>query len=584
MNFLCDKCKQKYHVADEKLAGRAVTRFRCKKCDNVIELHAPAPQSAGGPGGATASTPATASSPPVARAVTAAMPVARAGAAGLRPRPTTSTGPAYGTTPPRQATMPPTSTPRAATSAAAPSENGWYAGIRDVPVGPLSRKDLAARVASGDVAPDTLVWREGLDDWRPLQAIAELSDMLRPSGVPGLASRPLTRPQPVASGRPASRPSIGDDDDEATRVSSLDPALASLVARSIRPESAPSKPSSVAEKSASEKSGADRPLPGAPTLSPLARPTPAVRSAPPGTPAPAARSTEPAARSTEPAVEQSSVFPPPAKAAPEPVVSRAARPSADAWRASNSSSAPLPERSQPGAAVAQSGPVEKAHAERAPTPEPAPAPVAKPPTMDELSAALPADLFPATAQGDRPASPRPPVAVASQAAPTKPASHGLPASAWILMAGVLVAGIGGGVYIGNLRAPTQPEPPRPLHTVPAPEPSRDAALAATDDAAVPYAVRASAARVAEVAVGLRDSPVVQACWQATLQQNAALRTSTVTLDVSVEATGRYARLSVTGSPDPRFDECLRARVASIAPVPAGEAAQARAVVTLNVNR
>ena len=25
MNFLCDKCKQKYHVADEKLAGRAVT-------------------------------------------------------------------------------------------------------------------------------------------------------------------------------------------------------------------------------------------------------------------------------------------------------------------------------------------------------------------------------------------------------------------------------------------------------------------------------------------------------------------------------------------------------------------------------
>ena len=40
MNFLCDKCKQKYHVADEKLRGRAVTRFRCKKCDHIIELQA----------------------------------------------------------------------------------------------------------------------------------------------------------------------------------------------------------------------------------------------------------------------------------------------------------------------------------------------------------------------------------------------------------------------------------------------------------------------------------------------------------------------------------------------------------------
>ena len=42
MNFVCDKCKQKYHVADEKIRGRAVTRFRCKKCENVIELRADA--------------------------------------------------------------------------------------------------------------------------------------------------------------------------------------------------------------------------------------------------------------------------------------------------------------------------------------------------------------------------------------------------------------------------------------------------------------------------------------------------------------------------------------------------------------
>ena len=41
MNFICEKCKQKYHVADEKLQGRAVTRFRGKKCDHIIELEVP---------------------------------------------------------------------------------------------------------------------------------------------------------------------------------------------------------------------------------------------------------------------------------------------------------------------------------------------------------------------------------------------------------------------------------------------------------------------------------------------------------------------------------------------------------------
>ncbi len=87
--------------------------------------------------------------------------------------------------------MPPTSTARAPSSATASSENGWYAGIRDVPVGPLSRKDLAARVAAGDVMPDTLVWREGLDDWRPLQAIAELSDLMRAASSAVGSAKPV---------------------------------------------------------------------------------------------------------------------------------------------------------------------------------------------------------------------------------------------------------------------------------------------------------------------------------------------------------------------------------------------------------
>ncbi len=110
MNFLCEKCKQKYHVADEKLAGRAVTRFRCKKCDNVIELHAPTSQ----PAPAEA---APSHSPVVQRPATQAVPVARS----ARPRPATSVWPAYGAVPARQATMPPTSTARAPSATASTS-------------------------------------------------------------------------------------------------------------------------------------------------------------------------------------------------------------------------------------------------------------------------------------------------------------------------------------------------------------------------------------------------------------------------------------------------------------------------------
>ncbi len=74
------------------------------------------------------------------------------------------------------------------------------------------------------------------------------------------------------------------------------------------------------------------------------------------------------------------------------------------------------------------------------------------------------------------------------------------------------------------------------------------------------------------------------CWQATLRQNPALTESTVTIEVRVDAPGATRSVSVTDSPDPRFDECLRSHLADIAPISAGEAAEARASVTLSVRR
>src|SRR5215471_17493656 len=39
MKFLCDNCKAKYQIADEKVAGKTV-RMKCRKCGHLIEVRA----------------------------------------------------------------------------------------------------------------------------------------------------------------------------------------------------------------------------------------------------------------------------------------------------------------------------------------------------------------------------------------------------------------------------------------------------------------------------------------------------------------------------------------------------------------
>jgi hypothetical protein len=60
-----------------------------------------------------------------------------------------------------------------ATDAAMPADE-WYVGINDVVVGPIRLGELRAKAASGAVQGDSLVWRDGLEDWRPLKTFPEL--------------------------------------------------------------------------------------------------------------------------------------------------------------------------------------------------------------------------------------------------------------------------------------------------------------------------------------------------------------------------------------------------------------------------
>lgn len=63
----------------------------------------------------------------------------------------------------------------------------WHVSINDVPIGPIRLEEMAHKIDAGAVSEYSLVWRVGLDDWRPLATVPELVALLherRHSGPP----------------------------------------------------------------------------------------------------------------------------------------------------------------------------------------------------------------------------------------------------------------------------------------------------------------------------------------------------------------------------------------------------------------
>ena len=106
MKIVCEACQAKYSIADEKVRGK-VFKIRCKKCSHVIVVR-------GGSAEAASAAPA-ASSP-------------------RRPR--------------RRPTL--------------ALDAGWHIVVDGEQVGPLSEGDIRARLARGEIDPDTYIWKEGL--------------------------------------------------------------------------------------------------------------------------------------------------------------------------------------------------------------------------------------------------------------------------------------------------------------------------------------------------------------------------------------------------------------------------------------
>ncbi|WP_437591835.1 GYF domain-containing protein [Sorangium sp. So ce1000] len=333
MKFICDNCKAKYQIGDEKVAGKMV-RMQCRRCGHLIQVSASVTESS--------VAQALPVEPPRAAGDDAHLappsdeaPAADAGAASpLKPPPASSLGQGAAPAPPRPApqALPrpgiaprppvapraaPASGPRPAAAPQAPpatravqppapvaparspapaaraaepappagaagvftrsmsndrplgkapavratSSEDWYVGVGGVPLGPVRLSVIRDKALAGAVDGESLVWREGFDEWQPLKNFPELIEIVTQAQSTRLAppARRISTTS-LSVGQPQTSPSAK------APSSTRGPALAAAApARSATHEPAPpglnEPPAAVAAFTAAGVPTASTPLP-----------------------------------------------------------------------------------------------------------------------------------------------------------------------------------------------------------------------------------------------------------------------------------------------------------------------------------
>lgn len=219
MKFLCEQCKAKYQIADDKAAGKTV-RMKCRKCGHLIEVRAgvadsrssaPPPATEGAAPTRPGTTPKAPARPAAPRAGGLATSLASA-------KPATKTGDrtssalagAFRSSVQREEE---TSAPFDMSDLSPGDE--WYVAINGVPVGPIRVTEVRRKAALGAVTEESLCWQEGLDEWRPVRSFPELAAIVRDALASGRASLPpapgqergsVPPPRVAGGARPSSAP------------------------------------------------------------------------------------------------------------------------------------------------------------------------------------------------------------------------------------------------------------------------------------------------------------------------------------------------------------------------------------------
>lgn len=184
MKFLCDNCKAKYQIADDKVVGKTV-RMKCRKCGHQIEVRAAVTETSVSADAPTADAAGHAKAKTgLATSLSAQKP--RAPAAPQGARPAGGGGGALAGAFQRNVESEPA--PSALTTVMAqatqqtldPSASDeWYVAINGVPVGPVRLSEIRRKAATGTVTEDSLCWQEGLEEWRPVRSVPELAAIVR---------------------------------------------------------------------------------------------------------------------------------------------------------------------------------------------------------------------------------------------------------------------------------------------------------------------------------------------------------------------------------------------------------------------
>jgi predicted Zn finger-like uncharacterized protein len=176
VQFVCDRCKTKYEIDEGRLRGKAL-KIRCRGCGNVMDIRdpnlgAPRPPAAppARPPGKVATPAAPGKPPPTAppRSGTLGEKFQRAFEARAPAAPPSDEVTHIMASP----FVAPATTDEAADVARKLAR--WHVAIRNQPMGPMSEEAIRRHIENGEAGSDSLVWREGFDEWRPLSQVKDL--------------------------------------------------------------------------------------------------------------------------------------------------------------------------------------------------------------------------------------------------------------------------------------------------------------------------------------------------------------------------------------------------------------------------
>ena len=75
----------------------------------------------------------------------------------------------------------------------------WYYAVNNEQKGPVNESDLKTQLATGKLPPDSLVWKDGMDNWTPASQVAAFS--FREPPVPASFAKLSPTPATVACRR-----------------------------------------------------------------------------------------------------------------------------------------------------------------------------------------------------------------------------------------------------------------------------------------------------------------------------------------------------------------------------------------------